>query len=139
MAAEYGNRWNFSNCIGAMDGKHVVISPPLQSGSLYYNYKDSFSIVLLAIVDPQLRIIYADVGTNGRISDKGVWNKCSLKRHLEENTINVPPPALLPRIQKPFPFVILGDEGFMLTKKILIPYPKEQLRGKKDRRIFNYR
>ncbi|XP_071582147.1 uncharacterized protein, partial [Temnothorax nylanderi] len=110
VAAEYGDRWNFSNCIGAIDGKHVVISPPLQSGSLYYNYKDSFSIVLLAVVDPQLRI-YADVGTNGRISDKGVWNKCSLKRHLEENTINVPPPAPLPRIQKPFPFVIVGDEG----------------------------
>ena len=52
VAAEYDDRWNFSNCIGAMDEKHVIISPPLQSGSLYYNYKDSFSIVLLAVVDP---------------------------------------------------------------------------------------
>ncbi|KAK3916294.1 Inclusion body clearance protein iml2, partial [Frankliniella fusca] len=35
-----------------------------------------FSIVLLALVDAHLRFIFVDVGTNGRIGDSGVWNKC---------------------------------------------------------------
>ena len=69
VAMDFGHRWNFYNCIGAMDGKHFKIDPPLQSGSLYYNYKDYFSVVLLAVVDAHLRFIYVDVGTNGRISD----------------------------------------------------------------------
>jgi len=68
VAANFGHRWNFYNCIGAMDGKHFKIDPPLKSGSLYYNYKDYFSVVLLAVVDAQLRFIYVDVGTNGRIN-----------------------------------------------------------------------
>ncbi|XP_018367708.1 PREDICTED: uncharacterized protein LOC108757374, partial [Trachymyrmex cornetzi] len=69
VADDFGYRWNFYNCVGAMDGKHFKIDPPLQSGSLYYNYKDSCSVVLPAVVDAQLRFIYVDVGTNGRISD----------------------------------------------------------------------
>lgn len=139
VANDYGTRWNFHNCIGAMDGKHVLIEPPIQSGSLYYNYKDTFSIVLLAVVDAQLRFIYVDVGTNGRISDKGVWNKSSLRKKLDENSVKIPPPSPLPGINRPFPFIIVGDEGFTLTDSVLIPYPKEQLRNRHDRSIFNYR
>ncbi|XP_025153220.1 protein ANTAGONIST OF LIKE HETEROCHROMATIN PROTEIN 1-like [Harpegnathos saltator] len=33
----YMERWNFPNCLGAMDGKHVWIDPPLQSSSSYFN------------------------------------------------------------------------------------------------------
>lgn len=61
VANEFGEKWNFYNCVGAMDGKHVKIDPPLKSGSLYYNYKGDFSIVLLAVVDANLRFIYIDV------------------------------------------------------------------------------
>jgi len=69
VAKEFGDRWNFANCIGAADGKHFKIEPLIRSGSLYRNYKDNFSVVLLAVVDANLRSIYADIKTNGRISD----------------------------------------------------------------------
>jgi len=139
IADEFGERWNFYNCIGAIDGKHIVLMPPLQSGSLYYNYKETFSIVLMAVLDANLRVIYADVGTNGRVSDRGIWNKCTLKEGLETNSLHIPSPSALPGTEEKFPYVIVGDEGFTLSKRLLIPYPKEMLRGRKDRRIFNYR
>jgi len=28
VAIDFGHRWNFYNCIGAMDGKHFKINPP---------------------------------------------------------------------------------------------------------------
>ncbi|KAJ1524651.1 hypothetical protein ONE63_011134 [Megalurothrips usitatus] len=136
IAYDFGERWNFSNCIGAMDGKHFHIEPPLNSGSLYYCYKDYTSIVLLAMVDAQLRFVYVDVGTNGRISDSGIWNKCSLKPYLEQ--LNIPPTAL-PGTDDLFPYIVVGDEGFPLSQQVLIPYPKELVRHRMDRRIFNYR
>lgn len=42
--------WNAPHCIGAVDRKHGLIKPPA-SGSYYFNYKNMFSIVLLAVVD----------------------------------------------------------------------------------------
>lgn len=34
-----------------MDGKHIIIEKPSGSGSLFYNYKGTFSVVLFAIVN----------------------------------------------------------------------------------------
>lgn len=139
VARNFDELWQFQNCIGAIDGKHCRIDPPLKSGSLYYCYKDFFSIVLMAVVDAHLRFIYVDIGTNGRISDLGVWNKCTLKARLESNSIHIPDPSTIFGTREIFPFVLVGDEGFPLTEKLLIPYPGPQCSGRKDRRIFNYR
>ena len=139
VAQDYETRWNFPNCLGALDGKHCRIDPPLQSGSMFRNYKDTFSIVLLALVDAQLRFIFVDIGTNGRASDRGIWNKSDLKKCLDNNTMSIPGPSRIHGTAQEFPYVILGDEGFTLSERLLIPYPKDALSNRRDRRIFNYR
>ncbi|XP_060855835.1 uncharacterized protein LOC132933587 [Metopolophium dirhodum] len=65
-ATEFAYKWNFPNCIAAIDGKHIRIRSPGNSGSLFHNYKDFFSIVLLAMVDANYKFIAVDVGSFGK-------------------------------------------------------------------------
>ena len=45
IVQSFENKWNFRHCLGAIDGKHIIMQAPAKSGSLSYNYKKSFSIV----------------------------------------------------------------------------------------------
>lgn len=39
IARQFEERWNFPNCLGDIDGKHIVMQPPASAGSHFYNYK----------------------------------------------------------------------------------------------------
>lgn len=138
IANGFDRRWNFPNCIGAMDGKHVHIVAPPDSGSMFFNYKGTFSIVLLAVVDFDYNFTFADVGCQGRISDGGVFRFTSFCEKLESNNLNLPKPRALAEGRIPVPYVIVADDAFALSDNIMKPYTGH-LASLTPERIYNYR
>ena len=99
----------------SLDGKHVVIQAPKQSGTLFYSYKDTFSTVLMALVDANYCLTVIHVGGLGSNSDGGIFARSKLGKSLEgpNNNLMVPKPCELtnaPEYGK-FPFVFVGDEA----------------------------
>lgn len=126
----------FPNVIGAIDGKHVRIEAPANSGSNYFNYKNFFSIVLQGVADPELKFIAVEVGSYGKESDGGIFSRSQLKRHLDANTANIPPDAGLPNSNIKLPYYLIGDSAYPLR-----PYLMTRINSNltHDRRVFNYR
>lgn len=72
-AAEFYDRSNFPHCIGAIDDKHIRVIKPEHSGSLYYNYKNFFSILLIGICDASYKFLYVDISAYGKSSDSTIF------------------------------------------------------------------
>ena len=147
VADQFQKRWNFPNCLGAIDGKHCRITAPPMSGSLFYNYKKCFSIVLMAVVDADYKFLYINCGAEGRCADGGIWNESCLGRDLDHdhdpNLANEPKKIKLPACRpfpgddEPMPFAFVADDAFALSSYMQKPFSHRTLT--KEERIYNYR
>ncbi|XP_034838224.1 protein ALP1-like [Maniola jurtina] len=140
ISIQFENKAYFPNCVGALDGKHVRLIQPPESGSMYYNYKHFFSLVLMALCDANYCFIWIDVGAYGKDSDSGVFKETSLFKKLSENSLNLPEPRSITNNESDafkLPYVIVADEAFAMTKNLMRPYGGKML--SKEKNIFNYR
>ena len=109
----------------------------MNSGSLYYNYKHTFSIVLMALVDANYNFVFVDVRAYGKQSDGSVFSHSALGKLMNEGALNLPDETTLTNSSKKAPYVIVGDEAFPLQKHLMRPYPGRNLPI--DEKVFNYR
>ncbi|XP_071492867.1 putative nuclease HARBI1 [Diadema antillarum] len=121
---------------GAIDGKHIAIKKPKKSGSLYFNYKRFFSMVLLVVMDDNYSFLWCKVAANGSSSDAGVFNQSTLRRR-EDNTIGFPALHPLPGNDWDFPYLMVGDDAFPLRKWLTKPYSSRCMTHKE--KVMNYR
>ncbi|CAF4890047.1 unnamed protein product [Pieris macdunnoughi] len=127
----------FPNCIGAIDGKHIRVIKPQHSGSLYYNYKNYFSIVLLAICDVNYKFLYLDIGAYGKCSDSSIYKDSVFYHRLLNNDLDIPSNNPIKENGQSMPFVLVGDEAFSLSEHMMRPYAGRNLNNVKTN--FNYR
>ena len=111
---DFWDLWNFPNCIGAIDGKHVKVQAPPNSDSKFFHYKQFFfSVVLLALVDARYKFTVVYIGAYGRNSDGGIFAHSKLGKYFETR-LGIPEGKQLPGISCLAPHVIVGYEAFPL-------------------------
>ncbi|KAJ1518961.1 hypothetical protein ONE63_011415 [Megalurothrips usitatus] len=62
---DFWDLWQFPNCVGAVDGRHCILQNFAHGASEWYNYKGSFSMILMAVADARYRLTYVDIGARG--------------------------------------------------------------------------
>lgn len=86
-------------------GKHVNIKAPKNSGTQFYNYKKTFSVVLLAVCDVECIFTYVNIGGYGSESDGGIFRNSALGKMLDKNQLDLPDPKPVNGIDLPYYFV----------------------------------
>lgn len=136
MILQFAKRWNYPGCIGAVDGKHIRIKRPPDSGSTFYNYKGFYSLVLMGVVNGNYEFLYANVGAEGKTADGGCWRQCDFARALEKERLNLPPNVQLDA-NNSVSCHLLADDAFPMGLRLLKPYPHRFLTA--EEKVFNYR
>lgn len=101
------------------------IIPSANSGSEFFNYKGTYSIIFFAVVDADYNFKFVDIGANGRASDSAVFRDSKLNQVLQNKTAELPENA-----------VLVGDDAFPQRFNLLKPYSRKLVTEKEL--VFNY-
>ena len=137
IANDFKNIWDFPNALGAIDGKHVRVICPDQSGSMFFNYKKFFSMILQAVADANYKFTKVEVGGFGKQSDGGTFKASELYKKLNTGEMDIPEPEYFPGTNVKAPYVFIGDEAYPLLKYLLKPFGGRDLSS--DQKNFNNR
>ena len=129
--------WQFQCCWGAIDGCHIPIQCPpggAKACKEYHNFKNFYSIVMMAIVDAQDRFIWASVGFAGNSHDSVIFQSTELWHDITENNI-IPSITQVVEGTEVYP-MILGDSAFPFRVWLMKPYGNANLSPEES--YFNY-
>ena len=130
--------WQFPCCWAAVDGCHIPIKCPpggLESCKEFHNFKNFYSLVLMALVDAKYRFIWASCGLPGNSHDSVILQSTTLWQQIKEEDF-------IPKIGKKIkgrtvPPLVLGDSAFPLQAWLMKPYTDATLTA--EQKYFNYR
>ena len=146
VSAAFHRQWNFPHCLGAIDGKHILLTKPWHVSSQYHNYmvitRDGvrsahgslwcqlqikflyyichhFGTAMWQLIW-HCRFTYIDVGSEGRCSDGGVFSNTSLLKLVEVSSFYLPEPRTPPNGDDTLPYVFVGMK--LLTQNTFWQY-----------------
>lgn len=131
-------RWNFPQCLGAVDGTHIPIKAPQDHHCDYFNRKHYHSIILQGICDSECRITDVFTGWPGRSHDARVFSRSTIGGRVLKSTLVAGQNSLYRTIngQVIGPFLV-GDAAYPLCKQLMKDYTGANLTPEQG--YFNYR
>ncbi|XP_068644504.1 protein ALP1-like [Aristolochia californica] len=116
------------NCCGAIDTTHIMMCLPTvdPSNDIWFDREKNHSMVLQAIVDPDMRFRDIVTGWPGSMNDSlvlknsGFYNLCKKGKRLDGKKIEHSEGSMLREY-------IIGDVGFPLLPWLITPYPGKDL------------
>ena len=110
---------------------------PAKCGSLFYNYKKSFSVVLLSVCNADYEFTLIDVGEAGRQCDGGVFSNSNLDYATVNDLLDFTEPEKVNDSDFTLPFVFVGHDAFPMRTNLVKPYSAFHL--DLEKLITNYR
>ena len=138
IMADMEAHWQFGFAFCGIDGSHIPIKCPAGGAvamKQYYNFKNFYSVVLLALVDANYRFIWASCGAPGNTHDStyfqstNIWEKICNGTLLPNDIRTVGGDNISP--------INLGDGAFPMRSWLMKPYGDAIL--SEEKRYFNYR
>ena len=92
-------------------GKHIRVMKPEHGGSVFCNYEDFFSpVLIMAVADTNYRFLYADIGSYGKDRDSTICRRCTLWTSIQTNMLELPGERPLSGTEGPdIPYFFVGD------------------------------
>ena len=81
IADDFEQLWDLPHCIGSLDGKHIRVNCPNNSGF--------FSVVLLAVCDAHYNFTVIDAGQFGSNNDSGVLKESNFGKAFEVTRLHL--------------------------------------------------
>lgn len=123
-ASHIASECGIPQIVGCIDGSHIPIARPEINGSMYYNRKCWYSVVLQAVVDWRGRFCDLDCKWPGRVRDGRVFRNSALAHSFPaisaaSETITLPTGVdTYARI----PYFLLGDSGYQNTNYLVTTF-----------------
>lgn len=122
ISKDFFDTFGVPHCLGALDSRHIRIIEPSNSGTLYFNYKKFYSIVLQAVVDARCKFLFIDVGAYGSQHDAITFESSEFYRALLEKKLDIPQKSTLPGTNFDLPYFFVADGAFPSSEKVMKPF-----------------
>ena len=130
--------WQFPYSWAAVDGCHNPIKCPPggpHSCKEYHNFKNFFSVVLMAMVDAKYRFVWGSCGFPGNSHDSVILQSTRLWHMLKDGSFL---PGIMNNLHETsIPPLIIGDSAFPFEEWLMKPYTNAMLTA--PQHYFNYR
>ena len=85
----FQRKWNFPQCLGAIDGTHIPIKAPLVHHADYYNRKCFHSVILQGVCGSQCCFTDVFAGWPGRAHDSRVFGRSQIGNLITEERLMI--------------------------------------------------
>lgn len=126
MKSKFQKIHGLPNCCGAIDTTHIIMTLPATENGVWLDRERNCSMILQAVVDPEMRFLDIMTGWPGSLSDAAVLQSSGFCELSEEGKrLNGKKIELSQGVE--LREYIVGDAGFPLLPWLLTPYQGKHL------------